>query len=142
MKRSFFYGLIVLMLSPVFLQAQGQNFTVAQAQDEANKKATGNKEDVLANYIQLAANNLTSNGQTITLKLNWFGLNMTDSARKYNNANYQNTRWQRNGQFLLGGGMDKTNHFNSVQAGVSYNVLNLADTTEFHYFNYYDKALL
>jgi hypothetical protein len=141
MKKIFLLMIGALLLPPVLIRAQ-QTFTVAQAQDESNKKMTGNKEDVLANYIQLAANNLTSSGQNVTLKINWFALNMADSATKYNDKNYMNTRWQRNGQFQLSGGMDKNNKFNSLQAGVSYNVLNLADTTVFHYFSYYDKALL
>jgi hypothetical protein len=141
MKKIAILVMGALLLAPALCRAQ-QTFSVAQAQDESNKKTTGNKEDVLTNYIQLAANNLTSSGQNVTLKLNWFSINMTDSATKYKNVNYMNTCWQRNGQFQLGGGMDKNNKFNSFQLGLSYNVLNLADTTLFHYFKYYDKALL
>lgn len=141
MKKLIGCACIILSFLPALCFGQAQTYTVAQAQAQSNKSTTGNKEDLLTNYIQVAANNLTSNSQNVTLKLNWFALNFTDSAKKYIDSNYQRTRWQRNGQFTLGGGMDNNSRFNSIQAGVSYNVLNLRDTTEFHYFNYYNKAL-
>ncbi|SHN07453.1 hypothetical protein [Mucilaginibacter sp. OK098] len=141
MKKIIYLCSITLLLNNTFLLAQSQTFNLVSAEADINKGKTGNKEDLLTKYLQIAANNLTSNNKNLTLKLNWFALNNMDSAKKYDDANYLRSRWQRNGQFIFAGGMDKDSKFNSIQAGFNYNLLNLRDTTEFHYFNYYGKAL-
>ncbi|MFI5161207.1 MAG: hypothetical protein ACHQHN_08010 [Sphingobacteriales bacterium] len=108
-----------------------------KAVKQGEKSSSAASQDVLTNYLQVLTQNLTSNADKgIQLKLNWFALNNKDSVHKYNNDYYRQTTWQRNGQFLFGGGIDKNNKFNSVQAGFSYNLLNRRDIA----LTYYDKT--
>jgi hypothetical protein len=103
---------------------------------QAGKGLTGNLQDVLNNYLQVAAKNLTSSTSNAQLTLNWFALNATDSAEKYKDVNFQKSAWQRNGEFIFSGGIAKTSVFNSFEAGFNYNLLNRRDTA----FHYYDQV--
>jgi hypothetical protein len=104
---------------------------------EGEKAGSGTKQDVLVDYLQIAVKNITSNTSNIQLKLSWFALNTMDSIYKYNRKNFIKSSWQRNGQFLLSGGINKSNVFNSLQAGFSYNILNRRDTTLHYYTDIY-----
>jgi predicted transcriptional regulator len=136
-KVVFFTGLSLLFLH-IAVYAQQTKIDSAQAAIKEGKKASsGAKEDILSDYLQVAADNITSTSTIVQLKLNWFALNTMDSVNKYKNKNYIASRWQRNGQFLLAGGIGSANKFNSIQAGFSYNLLNCRDTALHYYTSTY-----
>jgi hypothetical protein len=130
MKRAI-YQLISAMLL-VSLSAKAQNAQqVEQAAKSTANVTTGAQQDVLTDYLQVAAKSITSNGTGLQVKLNWFSLN-TDPNR-YENTNYYSSYWQRQGE-LVGFAGTK-----SWQIGVNYNVLNYRDTTMALYKDAYYK---
>ncbi|HEY4326728.1 MAG TPA: hypothetical protein VGN20_22270 [Mucilaginibacter sp.] len=105
----------------------------------AHKLNTGNLQDILNNYIQVAAKGVTSSKTSVQLKLNWFALNPQDSVTKYDNKHFIKSWWQRNGEFVFAGGIDKNSKFNSFQAGFNYNLINRRDTAMHYYTAAYEK---
>lgn len=130
-------GLLFLAIGAA---AQSQTVDLTKAAVAGNKNASGAKQDVLANYLQVAANNLSSNNKGVSLKLNWFALNLMDSVHKYNDKNYLRTAWQRNGQFMFAGGIDNNNKFNSFGAGLNYNLVNRRDAALADFSSVYQQA--
>jgi len=120
MKREI-YQLITAMLLVSF-SAKAQNAQqVEQAAKSTANATTGAQQDILTDYLQVAAKSITSTGSGLQVKLNWFSLN-TDPNR-YANTNYDKSYWQRQGEFVGFAGTK------SWQLGISYNVLNYRDTT-------------
>jgi hypothetical protein len=138
MRKFTCMGILCFLLCSIVVKAQ--TVSIIETEKDANQKKTGNKEDILASYIQIAADNLTNDNKGIHLKLSWFALNGQDSITKYDNTNYLKTTWQRNGQFLLAGGLNKNGGFNSIQGGITYNVLNKRDITLYNFFDNFKKA--
>ncbi|MFC0513784.1 hypothetical protein ACFFGT_06220 [Mucilaginibacter angelicae] len=97
---------------------------------------TGTFQDILTNYLQVAAKNITTDENGLQLKLNWFELN--SMADKYSNVNFLRTAWQRNGEFIGALGADKDFKVKSFQLGLNYNVLNRRDTA----MAFYDKVFI
>ncbi len=138
MKRTAYLILIGILLLCNIGQAQtGMQKSFGSAVQEARKATSGAAQDILSNYLQVAAQNITGNNSSLQLKINWFALNNMDSASKYNNDHFLKTGWQRNGEFILSGGMDKNNKFNAFQAGLNYNLLNRRDTSMHNYSSVY-----
>jgi len=141
MKKEFIIASLCLLFSCAGAYAQQDDIKLAKAEAEANKSKTGQNQDVLTNYLQIIAKNFTSSDKGVQLKLNWFALNGMDSVHKYQFENYKNSRWQRNGQFSLSGGMDDNGKMNSVSGGASYNILNKRDTAFANYHDFYQGAM-
>jgi len=99
------------------------------------------RQQSLTNFLQAAASNLTSNTKSAQLKASIFALNWRDSIKKYNDDYYLKHTWQRNMQVQAGGGMDANGSFNSVSAGLSYDVLNYRDVTRTQTYNSKEAAL-
>lgn len=136
--KTFLFILLACGLFSVSVSfAQTPQDDVQKAMKEGGKSATGALQDVLNNYLQIAAKNVTSVNSGVQLKLNWFALNGMDSAQKYSNVNFKHTAWQRNGEFLSFVGVDKSNKFTSLQGGFNYNFLNRRDTTMAFYTQAY-----
>ncbi|AYL96220.1 hypothetical protein HYN43_013365 [Mucilaginibacter celer] len=87
--------------------------------------STGTLQDVLTNYLQIAAKNITTNENGLQLKLNWFALN--SNPHKYDNTKFDSTSWQRNGELVGSIGADKDFSVKSFQIGANYNVLKRND---------------
>jgi len=121
-------------------QLQNSLNTIQAAEVNAHERNTGTFLDILSNYLQIAAQNITSSNSNLQLKVNWFALNTTDSAKKYQNSYFKRVAWQRNGEFIIDGGMDQTNKINSFQLGINYNVLNRRDTAMRDYRFSYIRA--
>ncbi|RWY50087.1 hypothetical protein [Mucilaginibacter gilvus] len=140
MKQKVAYLILGFFLAVTTAAAQTPNpqDTLDKARINGYKFNTGTLQDILTNYLQVAAKNITSTNTSLQLKLNWFALNSMDSADKYNNINFLRTGWQRNGEFTTSVGVDKNNNFNSWQGGFTYNFLNRRDTS----MAFYTKAYL
>ncbi len=140
MKTKLTVGIFACLCFCVAAFAQPQNPGAAKVQSDADKKKTGQSQDILADYIQVVANNISSTNKGVQLKLNWFALNGMDSVKKYNDAYFYKSRWQRNGQIMLGTGLDNSNKFNAISGGLTYNVLNKRDTVMQNYHNVYASS--
>lgn len=96
-------------------------------------KQSLNRQNVLTNFLQIVGSNLTSSGnQSLQLQGNLFALNFfKDSAQKYSDPYY--LKWGanalRNTQLSLGGGFTSNNQLNSFTSGLTFNVLNLRDSS-------------
>jgi hypothetical protein len=138
-----FYSLEVKSQTPrLTLPASSARDTLDQGLGKMSGLSTGVLQDILSNYIQVAAKNLTSTNSSLQLKLNWFALNGKDSVDKYKAQYFKDSWWQRNGEFVFSGGVDKSNQLNSWQAGLNYNVLNRRDTDMHHYTIAYADAYI
>jgi hypothetical protein len=130
-------GIGLLLANRVSAQSSQDTITVNNAVNsaiqEGRRASTAASQDVLSNYLQVVAKNLTSDKSGFQLKLNWFALNPMDSTLKYQNKNFIKSAWQRNGEFNFSGGLDKSNKFNSFTAGLTYNFLNRRDISMHSY---------
>jgi hypothetical protein len=131
MKKLFISLVLAITLFPGLALCQ-QDTTYKKALQAVAVASTGAKNDVLANYLQMAAKSVTSNSSGLQLKLNWFALN--SDPHKYDEGKFESSRWQRNGEFIGLYGE------NSWQLGLNYNLLNLGDTTMYTYGSAYIDA--
>ncbi|WP_025146542.1 hypothetical protein [Pedobacter jeongneungensis] len=123
-------------VGPVFAQNSEQLIKKSIIEGE-NEKSMG-RQQILTNYLQGVAKNLTSNEKEILLKANLFALDPMDSVSKYKSENYLKKSFQRNTQLLIGGGVDKNTKINSFTIGLSYNLLNKRDPSN---VNVYQELL-
>lgn len=131
MKRKLYTLTIALLALSALVKAQ-TGPEIKSGEQAATAASTGAQQDLLTNYLQVAAKSVTSSNSGLQLKLNWFSLN--SDPNKYQDINYNKTNWQRNGQFV---------GFASVkswQIGLNFNLLNLADTTRAHYEKSYGST--
>ncbi|MBD1362387.1 hypothetical protein IDJ77_01075 [Mucilaginibacter sp. ZT4R22] len=137
-KKNLYLTLIcLLLLKTVTAQISKEEFI--KGQQDGYRFNTGTLQDILTNYLQVAAKNITTTNSSLQLKLNWFALNRMDSVQKYNNDNFLKTWRQRNGEFITSVGVDKNNNFNSFQFGVNYNFLDRRDGSKYTYDEVYSK---
>ena len=123
------YIWLLLLLSATF-EAEAQTSADIKSGTKAVAAATtAAQQDILSNYLQIAAQGVTSSGSGLQLKLNWFSIN--SDPDKYDQRHYNKTYWERNGEFI---GFYGTK---SWQAGLTFNFLNLSDTTRTNYIAAY-----
>lgn len=127
MKKLIIFFLVFCLGQNMVSQAQTLQDSVNKALINGQKSVTGLAQDVLNNYLQVAAKNLLSNNSNLQLKLTYFALSGMDSVHKYNNDNFLKTKWQRNLEFTTAVGVDKGNDFNSFKLGAAYNFWNRRD---------------
>ncbi len=127
MKKLIIFFLVFCLGQNMISQAQTLQDSVNKALINGQKSVTGLAQDILNNYLQVAAKNLLSNNSNLQLKLTYFALNGMDSVHKYKNDNFLKTKWQRNLEFTTAVGVDKSNSFNSFKLGAAYNFWNRRD---------------
>lgn len=138
MKKIIILALSLVLADKTFAQVNPVPLdTIQKAMINGQKSVTGMAQDILSNYLQVAAQNLTSNNSNLQLKLTYFALNGMDSVHKYNNDNFLRTKWQRNLEFVTAVGVDKNNKFNSAKGGFSYNFWNRRDAQSRYFTDTY-----
>jgi len=131
MKRKLYNLTIALLTISTMVKAQ-TGPEIKSGEQAATAASTGTQQDLLSNYLQVAAKSVTSSNSGLQLKLNWFSLNA--DPNKYQDINYNKTNWQRNGEFVGFAGVK------SWQLGLNFNLLNLRDTSRAHYEKAYGST--
>jgi len=138
MKKLIMALLSTLTASAVFAQqpVKTAQLDTTQLLNQADNSKTMNRQQVITNYLQAEAHNITSTSKNVQLKASIFALNPKDSAAKYKDDYYLKHPWQRNTQLLIGGGLDKNNKINGFSAGFTSNLFNKRDLSAVRVFKY------
>ena len=129
---------VLLAVFCFFLLAavQAQNGSGAATRDTvlgdivtANNLKSGNWQDVLSNFFQIAASNLTGPKKTFSFQSTLFAVKTKTDSSLFVDTNYVRHTFDRNFQFGFTLGLDSNYQFNGFSAGVTWAAVNKRDST-------------
>jgi hypothetical protein len=103
----------------------------------ANDLKSGNWQDVLASFFQLAAGDITGKDHALSFKANLFAIKAKADSTLLVDTNYVRQKFARNFQFDFSLKLDTAYHFNGFKAGFTWALLNKRDSTVVQFFNNY-----
>ena len=150
MTRLLFLFLILGSVSAVEAQqktsaAAGKDSTSAAKKDSAasakdtilndlitaNDLKSGNLQDVLTSFFQLAATNLTGPKKQVSFQSSLLGIKSKVDTTLLVDTNYIHHRFDRNLQFNFSLGLDSNYQFSGFSGGITYALVNGRDSTVF-----------
>ena len=130
MNRRLMILAYAIAMSPAAIAQTQPSVDSKQLFTQADNAKSMTRQSVLANFLQAAANNLSSTTKNAQLKASLFALDGTDSVTKYSSQYYLGHTWERHTQVILGGGLDASSNFNAISLGGSYDFLHKNDASE------------
>lgn len=98
---------------------------------DVNKLKTGQANDVLTNFYQLAIKNIFGAKKELSFSSTIFGLLDSITRGKYeNDAYYAKTRWARNIELTISGRVDSNSSVSSYGGGIKFYLINARDVTK------------
>jgi hypothetical protein len=94
-----------------------------------NDIKTGNWQDVLTSFFQVAVNDLTGKDRTVGFKANLFALKAKADSTLLVDTNFIKHRIDRNFQFEFSLKLDSKYHFNAFKAGFNWAIINKRDSS-------------
>jgi hypothetical protein len=94
-----------------------------------NDVKSGNWQDVLTSFFQLAVTDLTGKSRSLDFKANLFALKAKADSTLLVDTNYIKHRFDRNFQFDFSLKLDSQYHFDGVKAGFTLNIINKRDSS-------------
>lgn len=162
MKKLCAYGIIPALLSLVSIQVSGQTTTskiqaittkdiskLSQSKDlirTANDLKSGNWQDVMSGFFQLAAGDLAGSNHSVSFKSNLLALKVKADSSLLIDTNYVKQKFARNFQFDFSLKLDSVYHFNGFNAGFTWAIVNKRDNSVVQFINnssqsFYDKLI-
>jgi hypothetical protein len=95
----------------------------------ANDLKSGNWQDVLSNFFQLAASDLTGPNKNFTFQSTIFAIKSKVDSTILVDTNYVHHKVDRNVQFSISLGLDSNYQFHGFSGGVTWAIVNKRDST-------------
>ena len=105
----------------------------------ANNLKSGNWQDVLSNFFQVATNDITGNNHTLAFKTNLFALKAKADASLLIDKNYVKQKFARNFQFNFNLKLDSNYRFNGFKGGFTWAIVNKRDSSVVQFIVPYTK---
>ena len=132
MRKLFF--VFVLNASMCMIHAQSIDTTDAQKRIRtAADLKTGNSQDVLISFFQLALNDLTGKEKTFKFQSSLFGLKAKTDPSLFIDTNFLKQTASRNFVFTIAPSVDSSFKFKSNSIGVKYALINNRDKAIFDF---------
>jgi hypothetical protein len=148
MKKIFIY-----ILTCFFLILLNQSYVFAQTDTLKNKSTdatkstpenlietsddlkSGNWQDVLTSFMQLAANDITGPSHTLAFKSTLFALKLKADSSLLIDKNYIKQKFARNFQFNFSIALDSSYQFSGFNGGFTWAILNKRDNSVVQFVN-------
>lgn len=143
-RRLFLLIFILGSVSAVNAQKKTDSATAAKKDSAASAKDTilndlitandlksGNLQDVLTSFFQLAASDLTGPKKQVSFQSSLFGIKSKVDTTLLVDTNYIHHRFDRNLQFNFTLGLDSNYQFSGFSGGITYAIVNDRDSTVF-----------
>lgn len=138
---------LILLLFVCSSQAYAQNLKQITAKDStkagqskslirtANDLKSGNWQDVLTSFFQLAASDITGKDHSLNFKANLFAIKIKADPTLLIDTNYVRQKFARNFQFDFSVKLDSSFHLNGFKGGFTWAILNKRDSTVVQFIN-------
>jgi hypothetical protein len=123
--------LIVILFN--YAITHGQENTVRQKLRTADDLKTGNSQDVLTSFFQMAFNDITGKEKTFKFQSSLFGIKAKTDSSLFIDTNYLRQTKARNLVFSIAPALDSNFKFQSNTLGIKYALVNNRDKAVFDF---------
>lgn len=127
MKKILLAGLACIVLQ--IMQPVSAQDTIANRIETANNLKSGNWQDLMSSFFQLAATDLTGPNRSLKFQSTLFALRSKTNPSLLVDTNYIHQTFSRNFQFNFALGLDSNFNLNGFSGGFTWAVVNKRDST-------------
>lgn len=132
-KPLLFIAVNLLCFLPVLLQAQTKADSVKRTIRTAADLKSGNSQDVLISFFQLAFNDLTGPQKSLKFQSSIFAIKAKTDDKLWVDTNYIRQKFARNFVFSVAPQLDTNFRFKGNTIGLKYALINNRDKTVFDF---------
>lgn len=125
--------LLAIFILCCTVTVQAQQATIKQKVRTADDLKTGNSQDVLTSFFQLAFNDITGKEKTFRFQSSLFGIKAKTDSSLFVDTNYLRQTRARNLVFSIAPSLDSNFKFQSNAIGIKYALVNNRDKAVFDF---------
>jgi hypothetical protein len=125
--------LLIILIVLATMMARGQEATIKQKIRTADDLKTGNSQDVLTSFFQLALNDITGKEKTFRFQSSLFAIKAKTDSSLFIDTNYLRQTKARNLVFSIAPTLDSNFKFQSNAIGIKYALVNNRDKAVFDF---------